>query len=88
MRLSAFVRNATFALVLLLLVAAVDGAGTAVARNVRDYIVFVLTHDFDYRPWVESVRARLAWPPAFWPGGRDVGSEAAVPVPELSGDGR
>lgn len=70
MRLSTFVRNMTFALVLLLLVATVVEADFSITHGVRDYIAFVLTTDYDYRSWLETVRDRvfpseLTWPDFF-----------------------
>jgi len=87
-RLSGFVRNAAFAFVLLLLAVAVDRLDAPATRPVRNYIVFVLSHDLDYRPWLEVVRGRLTWPPLFrQPGaGLDAGSvDPAAPEPGASG---
>jgi len=66
-RLNNLARNATFALVLLLLAATVAEADLSTAREVREYIVFVLTTDYDYRRWLDTVRTRVGWPEPWRP---------------------
>lgn len=81
-RYSNVTRNAALALMLFLLVVAIDGAESGPARQVREYVVFVLTHELDYLPWLETVRERFDWPPALrlWrhsePGGSSGSDEA------------
>lgn len=67
MRSSTLVRNVTVAVVLLLLVATVVEADFSITHGVRDYIAFVLTTDYDYRPWLETVRERVLSADLSWP---------------------
>jgi len=64
---SALVRNGLFSLILLLLVATVHEANLPVTQALEEYLAFVLTTDFDYRPWLAGIAARLELPdlPAF-----------------------
>ncbi|OUN00534.1 MAG: hypothetical protein BAA04_04130 [Firmicutes bacterium ZCTH02-B6] len=63
---TAFVRNGLFALILLLLAATIVEANLPFTRGVEEYLVFVLTTDFDYQPWIEQLRARLAGADLSW----------------------
>lgn len=67
MRLTTFVRNVLFALVLLLLVATIGEADFAFTRGIQEYIAFVLTTDYDYKPWLDTVRAQVGWSELTWP---------------------
>ncbi len=70
MRQSSFVRNVTFALVLLLLVATIHTTADVVRHPaVQQYIAFVLTHDLDYRSvcW-KRCTVHVDWPFLRWPG--------------------
>ncbi|MFS8665751.1 MAG: hypothetical protein LOD84_08780 [Limnochordales bacterium] len=66
MRWAGFVRNVLMALILLLLVAAIEEANLPFTQGVQEYLAFVLTTDFDYEPWLEYVQAQLAWPDLSW----------------------
>lgn len=67
MRLTTFVRNLMFSLILLLLVATINEADVSFTRDIREYIAFVLTTDYDYKPWLDIVRAKMDRSDLTWP---------------------
>jgi len=56
---AAFARNGLVAVILLLLVATVEEADLPFTHGVEEYLVFVLTTEFDYGPWLAYLEERL-----------------------------
>ncbi|MBO8141856.1 MAG: hypothetical protein H0Z37_06745 [Firmicutes bacterium] len=59
---SALFRNGLFAIILLLLVVTLEAADLPFTEGVEEYVTFVLTTDFDYRPWLAELRSRIPLP--------------------------
>lgn len=84
-RQSSFVRNVTFALVLLLLVGTIHAVSTSFSPGVQQYIHFVLTHDLDVRALLETVRLDIDWPLLRWVGLVDGSADEADDVTDEAG---
>lgn len=78
MRQSLFERQVTFALVLLLLVATIYTMSASLSPEVQQFIAFVLTHDLDLTPVLETVHVSVDWPFLRWLGLTESSSDENV----------